>query len=78
MLGQLPLPSMKLPLEYTNELSPEHAHEAPLEHGDITLPKDGPQQPLGGADKAPPMTIKQVLAQLDGVFPMDEAVVDGN
>lgn len=24
-----------------------------------------------------PMTIKQILAQLDGVFPMDEAVIHG-
>ena len=25
-----------------------------------------------------PMTIKQILAKLDGVFPMDEAVIHGN
>jgi hypothetical protein len=25
-----------------------------------------------------PLTIKQILAQLDGVFPIDEAVIDGN
>lgn len=28
-------------------------------------------------DKAATMTIKQILAQLDGVFPMDEAVIEG-
>jgi hypothetical protein len=28
-------------------------------------------------DDIPTMTIKQVLAHLDGVFPMDEAVIDG-
>lgn len=28
-------------------------------------------------DETATMTIKQILAQLDGAFPMDEAVIDG-
>lgn len=78
ILGQLPLPSMKLQLEPTNEASAEHAQVTPLEYGDKKVADNSPQQPLERTDKAPPMTIKQILAQLDGVFPMDEAVVDGN
>jgi len=33
---------------------------------------------LGGAELEPqPISIKELLAQLDGVFPMDQAVVEG-
>lgn len=32
--------------------------------------------PVQAPDRAT-LTIKQILAQLDGVFPMDQAVIDG-
>ncbi len=59
------------------------SHDMPVEAESLETPP--PQCPGASsevkrqdADQAPPMTIKQILAQLGGVFPMDEAVVDGS
>lgn len=70
VLGQLPQHSTELQLEHADKAYLEHARITPLEHGDKALPENGIEQSSKRADKAPTMTIKQILAQLDGVFPM--------
>lgn len=79
ILSQLPQPLIELQFKHTHEASPEDANAPSLEHADKVLAtgNNGHQQPPKHEDKAPPMTIKQILAQLGGVFPMDEAVVEG-
>ncbi|KAK0760796.1 hypothetical protein N5P37_005732 [Trichoderma harzianum] len=78
ILPQLPQPLVELQFEYAHEASPQDAYVSSLEHADKILAtlNNGRQQPPEDANKASPLTIKQILVQLDGVFPMDEAVVE--
>ena len=34
--------------------------------------------PIGAIDMGGPVSAKEILAQLDGEFPMDEAVIEGD
>lgn len=76
---QLPQPLTELQFEHTctSEASPKDAYAPSLEQADKVPANNGHQQPPKHENEAPPMTIKQILAQLGGVFPMDEAVVEG-
>ncbi|KAH0526190.1 hypothetical protein TsFJ059_009546 [Trichoderma semiorbis] len=76
ILTQLPQPLTELQFEHTYEASPKDAHAPSLEHADKVPVHNGHQRPPEHKNEAPPMTIKQILAQLSGVFPTDEAVVE--
>lgn len=43
----------------------------------VVLNQPSSNQP-SAAENIGPMTIKQILARLDGVFPMDDAIIEGN
>jgi hypothetical protein len=55
-------------------------HLGHLEHDDKALPEDGgdDERLIHYAEKLPVKTNKQMLVQLKGVFPMDEAIIESN
>ncbi|KAL7936006.1 Fructosamine kinase domain-containing protein [Trichoderma chlorosporum] len=48
----------------------------PLDYGDGNLLNTTLQRVPGRVDTPPAMTVKEILAQLDGLFPMNEAVIE--
>lgn len=66
ILTQLPQPLIELQFEHTHEASLEDSHAPSLEHAGKVTANSGHQQPPEHENEAPPITIKQILAQLGG------------
>lgn len=64
---------------YTNTMATIADTQASIRDGEIWQDRDGgPHSVISERKKeVQPLSVKELLAQLDGVFPMDQAVVEG-
>lgn len=79
------IPKTLLPQpDVLGSVTAQHSERLPSHSQVLNAANDGLEDDSGAhlvksepEGKTEPMTIKQILASLDGVFPMDQAVIDG-